>query len=59
MTQLQEFLFKLTFGEIKKIRDYMLKRYNVYCGTMESLEQPINNNIPSEDILVELREILA
>ena len=59
MTQLQEFLFKLTFGEIKKIRDYMLKRYNVYCGTMESLEQAINNNIPSEDILVELREILA
>lgn len=59
MTQLQEFLFKLTFGEIKKIRDYMLKRYCVYCGTMESLEQAISNNIPDEDILVELREILA
>lgn len=32
MTQLQEFLFELSFGEIKKIRDYMLKRYNVYCA---------------------------
>lgn len=42
MAQLQEFLFELSFGEIKKIRDYMLKRYNVYCGSMKKLEQALN-----------------
>lgn len=59
MTQLQEFLFELSFGEIKKVRDYMLKRYNVYCGSMKKLEQAINDYIPNEDILTELYEVLA
>nr|DAI13806.1 MAG TPA: hypothetical protein [Caudoviricetes sp.] len=59
MTQLQEFLFELSFGEIRKIRDYMLKRYSVYCGSMKKLEQAINDYIPDEDILDELREVLA
>lgn len=34
MTQLQQFLFELSFGQTGKIREYMLKRYNVYCGSM-------------------------
>ena len=59
MTQLQEFLFELSFGEIKKVRDYMLKKYNVYCGSMKKLEQAINDHIPNEDILVELYNVLA
>ena len=33
MAQLESFLFELSFGDIKKIRDYMLKRYHVYCGS--------------------------
>jgi len=57
MTQLQKFLFELSFGEIKKIRDYMLKKYNVYCGSMEKLEQAINAYIVT-DILEELHEVL-
>ena len=48
MTQLQQFLF-----------EYMLKRYNVYCGSMKDLEQAINDYIPNEDILEELSEVLA
>lgn len=59
MTQLEKFLFELSFGEIKKIRDYMLKRYHVYCGSMKDLEQAINDYIPNEDILEELYEVLA
>lgn len=59
MTQLQEFLFELSFGEIKKVRSYMLKRYNVYCSSMKKLEQAINDHIPNEDILEELLEVLA
>lgn len=42
MTQLQQFLFELSFGQTRKIREYMLKRYNVYCGSMKDLEQAIN-----------------
>lgn len=37
----------------------MLKRYNVYCGSMKDLEQAINDYIPNEDILEELSEVLA
>lgn len=59
MTQLQQFLFELSFGQIRKIREYMLKRYNVYCGSMKDLEQAINDYIPNEDILEELLEVLA
>lgn len=59
MTQLQEFLFELSFFEIKKVRDYMLKRYNVYSGTMKELEQAVYDYIPNEDILEELHEVLA
>ena len=58
MTQLQQFLFELSFGQTRKIRD-MLKRYNVYCGSMKDLEQAINDYIPNEDILEELSEVLA
>lgn len=29
MTQLQQFLFELSFGQTKRIREYMLKRYRV------------------------------
>ena len=59
MTQLQQFLFELSFGQIGKIRKYMLKRYNVYCDSMKDLEQAINDYIPNEDILEELSEVLA
>lgn len=48
MTQLQQFLFELSFGQTRKIREYMLKRYNVYCGSMKDLEQAINDYIPNE-----------
>lgn len=58
MIQLQEFLFELSFGEIKKVRDYMLKRYNVYCGSMKKLEQAMYDYIPNEDILTELYKVL-
>lgn len=59
MTQLQQFLFELSFGQTRKIREYMLKRYNVYCNSMKDLEQAINDYIPNEDILEELSEVLA
>lgn len=59
MTQLQQFLFELSFGQTRKIREYMLKRYNVYCDSMKDLEQAINDYIPNEDILEELSEVLA
>lgn len=59
MTQLQEFLFELSFEEIKKIRYYMLKRYSIYCGSMKELEQAIIDYISDEDILTELYEVLA
>lgn len=59
MTQLQQFLFELSFGQTRKIREYMLKRYNVYCGSMKDLERAINDHIPNEDILEELSEVLA
>ena len=59
MTQLQQFLFELSFGQTRKIREYMLKRYNVYCSSMKALEQAINDYIPIEDILEELSEVLA
>lgn len=59
MTQLQQFLFELSFGQTRKIREYMLKRYNVYCSSMKDLKQAINDYIPNEDILEELSEVLA
>lgn len=59
MTQLQQFLFELSFGQTRRIREYMLKRYNVYCDSMKDLEQAINGYIPNEDILEELSEVLA
>lgn len=59
MAQLQQFLFELSFGQARKIREYMLKRYNVYCGSMKDLEQAINGYIPNKDILEELQEVLA
>ena len=59
MTQLQQFLFELSFGQISKIREYMLNRYNVYCSSMKDLEQAINDYIPDECILEELSEVLA
>lgn len=52
MTQLESFLFELLFGDIKKIRDYMLKRYHVYCGSKE-----IDERLPEP--LEELYEVLA
>ena len=59
MTQLQQFLFELSFRQTRRIREYMLKRYNVYCSSMKDLEQAINDYIPNEDILEELSEVLA
>lgn len=59
MTRLQQFLFELSFGQTKRIREYMLKRYNAYCSSMKDLEQAINDYIPDEDILEELQEVLA
>lgn len=59
MAQLQQFLSELSFGQTRKIRGYMLERYNVYCGSMKDLEQAINGYIPDEDILEELSEVLA
>ena len=44
MTQLQQFLFELSFGQTKRIREYMLKRYNAYCSSMKDLEQAINDS---------------
>ena len=29
MTQLQQFLFELSFGQTRRIREYMLKRYKM------------------------------
>lgn len=55
MAQLQRFLFELSFGQTRRIREYMPKRYGVYCGSMKDLEQAINDYIPNEDILEELR----
>lgn len=57
MTQLESFLFELSFGDIKKIRDYMLKRYNVYCGSMVKLAKEIDERLPEP--LEELYEVLA
>ena len=57
MTQLEKFLFELSFGEIKKIRDYMLKRHHVYCSSMEKLAREIDERIPEP--LEELYEVLA
>lgn len=57
MTQLESFLFELSFGDLKKIRDYMLKRYNVYCGSMSKLAREIDERIPEP--LEELYEVLA
>lgn len=57
MTQLESFLFELSFGDIKKIRDYMLKRYNVYCGSMAKLAKEIDERLPEP--LEELYEVLA
>ena len=54
MTQLESFLFELSFGDIKKIRDYMLKRYHVYCGSMA---KEIDERLP--ELLEELYEVLA
>ena len=59
MAQLQQFLFELLFGQTRRIREYMLKRYNVYCGSVKDLEQAINGYIPNEGILEELSEVLA
>lgn len=59
MTQLQQFLFELSFEQTRRIRKYMLKRYSVYCESMKDLEQAINDYIPDEDILEELSEVLA
>lgn len=59
MTQLQQFLFSQSITKLNKIRLYMLKRYNVYCGSMKDLEQAINDYIPDEDIFEELYEVLA
>ena len=59
MTQLQQFLFELSFEQTRRIREYMLKRYNAYCSSMKDLEQAINDYIPNEDILEELSEVLA
>lgn len=59
MTQLQQFLFGLSFGQIKKIREYMLKQYNTYCSSMKDLEQAINDHIPNNEVLEELLKILA
>lgn len=58
MARLQQFLFELSFGQAKRIREYMLKRYNAYCSSMKDLEQAINGYIPDEDILEELQEVL-
>ena len=57
MTQLESFLFELSFGDIKKIRDYMLKRHNVYCGSMAKLAKEIDERLPEP--LEELYEVLA
>lgn len=57
MTQLESFLFELSFGDIKKIRDYMLKRYHVYCGSMTKLAKEIDERLPEP--LEELYEVLA
>ena len=54
MTQLQEFLFNSSFGKIKEIRDYMMKNYNVYCGSIKELEKVINEYIPNGNILEEM-----
>ena len=45
MTQLQQFLFELSFGQTRRIREYMLKRYNAYCGSMKDLEQAIRHQV--------------
>ena len=54
MTQLESFLFELSFGDIKKIRDYVLKRHHVYCGSMV---KEIDERLPEP--LEELYEVLA
>ena len=59
MTQLQEFLFSLSFHELQLIQSYMLKRYKTYCGSLRELEQAINDYIPDEDILDELYEVIS
>lgn len=57
MTQLEEFLFGLSFGEIKKVRDYMLKKYHIYCGSMKKLAREIDERMPEP--LEELYEVLT
>ena len=39
MTQLQKFLFELSFGEIKKIRDYMLKNTTYIAAQWKNLNK--------------------
>lgn len=56
MTQLQQFLFELSFGQTERIRRYMLKRYGVYCVSMKDLEQAIYDYIPADLIEEELLE---
>lgn len=65
MKRLEKFLSELSFGQIEKIRGYMLKRYNVYCGSTNDFKQAkndikraINNHMPGEDVLEELTEVL-
>lgn len=57
MAQLESFLFELSFGDIKKIRDYVLKRYHVYCGSVAKLAKEIGERLPEP--LEELYEVLA
>ena len=58
MAQLESFLFELSFGDIKKICEYMLKRYHVYCGSMVKLAKEIDEERLPEP-LEELYEVLA
>ena len=57
MTQLESFLFELSFGDIKKIRDYMLKKHHVYCGSMAKLAKEIDERL--SEPLEELYEVLV
>lgn len=50
MTQLESFLFELSFGD-------MLKRYHVYCGSVVKLAKEIGERLPEP--LEELYEVLA
>lgn len=57
MTQLQQFLFELSFKQTERIRQYMLARYNVRCKSLAELERAVYD-CTTEGWFDELSEVI-